>query len=46
MIRGKNPFGLYLYTEDVDAVAAEFRGEIPERNGPEHKPWGMYEPLR
>jgi hypothetical protein len=43
LVRGKNPFGLYLYTEDVDAVAAEFRGETIEPGGPEHKPWGMYE---
>ena len=43
LIRGKNPFALYLYTEDVDAVAAEFRGEMLESGGPEHKPWGMYE---
>lgn len=43
LIRGKNPFGLYLYCEDVDAIAAEFRGETIEANGPEHKPWGMYE---
>lgn len=43
LIRGKNPFALYLYTEDVDAVAAEFRGQTIERGGPEHKPWGMYE---
>lgn len=43
LIPGKNPFGLYLYTEDVDALAAAFRGELVERNGPEDKPWGMYE---
>lgn len=43
LIRGKNPFGLYLYCEDVDALAAEFRGQTLEPHGPEHKPWGMYE---
>ncbi|MGH9885866.1 MAG: VOC family protein, partial [bacterium] len=43
LVRGKNPFALYLYTEDVDAVAAEFRGETLESGGPEHKLWGMYE---
>lgn len=43
LIRGRNPFALYLYTEDVDAVAAEFHDETIERGGPEHKPWGMYE---
>lgn len=34
---GKNPFGLYLYAEDVDALAAPFGAR------PENKPWGMYE---
>jgi catechol 2,3-dioxygenase-like lactoylglutathione lyase family enzyme len=43
LIPGRNPFGLYLYTEEVDAVAAEFRSEMIEKNGPEDKPWGMYE---
>lgn len=39
----RNPFGLYLYRENVDAVAAEFRHEIIEPEGPSDKPWGMYE---
>ena len=43
LIPGHNPFGLYLYTEDVDQLAAEFRAEIIEKTAPEHKPWGMYE---
>ncbi|MGO9236984.1 MAG: VOC family protein [Methylocella sp.] len=43
LIPGRNPFALYLYTEDVDALAAEFAGELIEKNGPEDKPWGMYE---
>jgi catechol 2,3-dioxygenase-like lactoylglutathione lyase family enzyme len=43
LIRGHNPFGLYLYTEEVDRLAAVFRGQTIERNGPEDKPWGMYE---
>jgi hypothetical protein len=43
LIRGQNPFGLYLYTEEVDALAARFLGEILEKGGPGHKPWGMYE---
>ena len=34
---GRNPFGLYLYLEDVDAAAREFQ------QSPEDKPWGMYE---
>ena len=44
LIPGRNPFGLYVYTEKVDAFAAEFRDEIIEKSkAPEHKPWGMYE---
>ncbi|GLR90100.1 VOC family protein [Bradyrhizobium iriomotense] len=43
LIRGRNPFGLYLYTEEVDVLAREFAGELTEKRGPEHKPWGMYE---
>jgi catechol 2,3-dioxygenase-like lactoylglutathione lyase family enzyme len=43
LVPGRNPFGLYLYTEDVDALAAEFRDETLGNRGPEHKPWGMYE---
>ncbi|WP_024509670.1 VOC family protein [Bradyrhizobium sp. ARR65] len=43
LVPGRNPFALYLYTEDVDALAAEFASELLERNGPENKPWGMYE---
>ncbi|WCM27558.1 VOC family protein [Sphingomonas sp. QA11] len=43
LIKGQNPFGLYLYTKDVDAFAARFPGEILEKTGPTHKPWGMYE---
>lgn len=37
----RNPFGLYLYREDVDAAAAAFTGEA--LGPPEDKPWGMYE---
>jgi len=40
---GRNPFGLYLYREDVDGLATEFAEEIIEQEGPRHKPWGMYE---
>jgi len=43
LVPGRYPFGLYLYTADVDALAAEFRGEMIEKHGPEDKPWGMYE---
>jgi len=41
LISGRNPFGLYLYVEDVDAVAQAFGPGVIQR--PEHKPWGMYE---
>jgi len=37
LIPGRNPFGLFLHCEDVDALAREF-GEQAE-----DKPWGMYE---
>ena len=40
---GSNPFGLYLYLEDVDALAAEFSSEILGKSAPENKPSGMYE---
>jgi catechol 2,3-dioxygenase-like lactoylglutathione lyase family enzyme len=43
LIGGRNPFGLYLYAEAVDALAGRFVGETLEKGGPEHKPWGMYE---
>lgn len=38
-----NPFGLYLYAEDVDAVADRVRELIIEHGAPHVKPWGMYE---
>jgi catechol 2,3-dioxygenase-like lactoylglutathione lyase family enzyme len=38
-----NPFGLYLYVDDVDAVAARVRDRIIESGTPHLKPWGMYE---
>jgi len=43
LVPGRNPFGLYLYTEEVDALAAEFRDETIGKHAPEDKPWGMYE---
>lgn len=44
LIPGRNPFGLYLYTEKVDELAAGFAKEIlGGKDGPEDKPWGMYE---
>ena len=38
-----NPFGLYLYVEDVDAVADRVRELIIEKGAPHAKPWGTYE---
>jgi catechol 2,3-dioxygenase-like lactoylglutathione lyase family enzyme len=37
LIPGRNPFGLYLYTEDVDQLAARMGCTADD------KPWGMYE---
>ena len=39
----RNPFGLYLYAEDVEALAAGFPAEIIGAAGPEDKSWGMRE---
>jgi catechol 2,3-dioxygenase-like lactoylglutathione lyase family enzyme len=38
-----NPFGLYLYVEDVDAVAARVREAIIQPGTPHAMPWGTYE---
>ena len=43
LVPGRNPFGLYLYTREVDRLAEAFKGEVIEKEGPSHKPWGMYE---
>jgi hypothetical protein len=43
LVPGQNPFGLYLYFEDVDGLAREFSDELTGRGGPEDKSWGMYE---
>ncbi len=44
VIPGQNPFGIYLYTDRVDALAVTMRDEIIEREkAPTHKDWGMYE---
>ena len=37
LIPGRNPFGLYLYAENVDELAAIMGCRA------EDKPWGMYE---
>jgi catechol 2,3-dioxygenase-like lactoylglutathione lyase family enzyme len=38
-----NPFGIYLYVDDVDAVADRVRDLIIEPGAPHLKPWGTYE---
>lgn len=43
LIPGRNPFGLYLYRENVDELAALFRSECLGNGDPSDKPWGMYE---
>lgn len=43
LVSGQNPFGLYLCREDVDELAAVFRGELLGNGDPSDKPWGMYE---
>jgi catechol 2,3-dioxygenase-like lactoylglutathione lyase family enzyme len=43
LVPGRNPFGLYLYSEAVDLIAARFRDEPSGLKAPEDKPWGMYE---
>ncbi len=44
VVPGRNPFGVYLYVEDVDAVAERVDDAILEPGrAPEHKEWGMYE---
>jgi catechol 2,3-dioxygenase-like lactoylglutathione lyase family enzyme len=43
LVPGRNPFGLYFYTDDVDALATEFAQELADKKAPEEKPWGTYE---
>ena len=38
-----NAIGLYLYVDDVDAVADQVRELIIEQGAPHQKPWGTYE---
>jgi len=42
VVPGRNPNGLYICLEDVDGLAAEV-ADLIIGDGPEHKPWGMYE---
>lgn len=41
LVPGGNPFGIYLYTQKIDALAASLGSLLLQK--PEHKPWGMYE---
>jgi len=41
LVHGGNPFGIYLYTQQIDVLAASLRDLLLQK--PEHKPWGMYE---
>ena len=43
VIPDRNSHGLYLYCEEVDAVADRVRDIIIENGAPHRKPWGMYE---
>lgn len=43
VIPERNSYGIYLYAEDVDAVADRVRDIIIEKGAPHRKPWGMYE---
>ncbi len=40
----RNPFGIYIYSPHVEALAEAVRELIIEREkAPTHKPWGIYE---
>jgi predicted lactoylglutathione lyase len=41
LVRGRNPFALYLYTENVTELARRMGGRV--LHPPEDKPWGMFE---
>jgi hypothetical protein len=44
LVPNKNPFGLYLYVEDVDSVAMKLNDVVIEKTKKaEHKQWRMYE---
>ena len=43
VIPERNSHGLYLYCDDVDAIAERVRDIIIEKGAPHVKPWGMYE---
>jgi catechol 2,3-dioxygenase-like lactoylglutathione lyase family enzyme len=39
----RNSHGLFLFVDDVDAIADRVRDRIVERGAPHRKPWGTYE---
>jgi catechol 2,3-dioxygenase-like lactoylglutathione lyase family enzyme len=43
VIPERNSQGIFLYCDDVDAVAERVRDIIIEKGAPHRKPWGMYE---
>ncbi|MEI9928263.1 MAG: hypothetical protein WDN44_11940 [Sphingomonas sp.] len=43
VIPGRNSHGLFLRTDDVDAIADRVRDIIVEKGAPHVKPWGTYE---
>jgi hypothetical protein len=43
VIPERNLHGIYLRTDDVDAVADRVRDIIIEKGAPHVKPWGTYE---
>jgi catechol 2,3-dioxygenase-like lactoylglutathione lyase family enzyme len=44
VVPGRNPFGVYFYTDKVDELAQRVRDDVIEPNkAPEDKSWGMYE---
>jgi catechol 2,3-dioxygenase-like lactoylglutathione lyase family enzyme len=40
---GTNPFGVYLYSREVDQLATQFQDEIIGATAAGHTEWGMYE---
>jgi catechol 2,3-dioxygenase-like lactoylglutathione lyase family enzyme len=43
VIPDRNSHGIFLFCDDVDAVAAGVRDIIVEKGAPHRKPWGTYE---
>jgi hypothetical protein len=43
VVPGRNPFGVYIYTPRVSALAEAMADAAIGSGTPEHKPWGMYE---